>query len=417
MKTLAPQYWEQKGGFHPVSVWATGADRHYLAIRADVRDDDTNISNPYQTAYFAYVSMVLTASFNARLPLWFLNGLAGVMSNTVVRETQIFVGPPIADHVKLLNRQARLSLAQLMSVMRSSREFTELERRWVFDAQAWAFLHFLMFGENRAHQKTLGQFGALLQAGKDPDAAFREALGRVEDYETPFSRYISSGLFAYVKSEIDAAVKREGFSVRTLAPAESAATRGAFHVAMRRPNEAQTEIANARKADPSEAESYVAEGLLLDRDGKREEAKAAFAKAIERNSSSAYAHFRFAALTWRSADPDRDTLLLVERNLARATALNIRYADAYAYLGEVRAALKERTETAVGVVRRAIALEPWEPRHHLSAARVLYRLENDDEARKEIQAALALADDEADRREAERLLTLIEQAKKPGDRR
>src|SRR5262249_10266693 len=40
MKALVPQYWEQKGGLHPGSVSANGADRYYIALRSDVKSDD-----------------------------------------------------------------------------------------------------------------------------------------------------------------------------------------------------------------------------------------------------------------------------------------------------------------------------------------------------------------------------------------
>jgi hypothetical protein len=43
MKALAPRYWEQKGGVRPVSVWVTGADQHYVAIRADSRGEEDRL--------------------------------------------------------------------------------------------------------------------------------------------------------------------------------------------------------------------------------------------------------------------------------------------------------------------------------------------------------------------------------------
>ena len=47
----------------PVSVWVTGADQHYMAIRADSRGEDDTLINPYTSAYFAYVNLMLTSSF------------------------------------------------------------------------------------------------------------------------------------------------------------------------------------------------------------------------------------------------------------------------------------------------------------------------------------------------------------------
>ncbi len=64
-------------------------------------------------------------------------------------------------------------------------------------------------------------------------------------------------------------------------------------------------------------------------------------------------------------------------------------------------------------VRRAIALEPSDPRHHLTAARILYRLRQFDGARKDAEAALKLAaGDAAASGDAQRLLEQIELARR-----
>ena len=80
MKTLAPMYWERKGGVRPVSVWVSGADRNYLAIRTDVRAEDRDLINPHVNAYYSYASFILQESIDRKLPEWFSRGFAGVLS-------------------------------------------------------------------------------------------------------------------------------------------------------------------------------------------------------------------------------------------------------------------------------------------------------------------------------------------------
>ena len=165
-------------------------------------------------------------------------------------------------------------------------------------------------------------------------------------------------------------VERERFPVRKLAPAESAAVRALFHAAMRRPVEARALVAEAQKADSAFPETYVAEALVLDAENKPEEARAAFAKGVERGSMTAYAHYRLAGLMWRS-DADRDTLAAVEKHLTKAVELNTRFAEAYSWLGEIRAELG--SGDSMGVIGRAISLEPREASHRLRAAYALAR--------------------------------------------
>src|SRR5262249_41831376 len=102
MRMLAPQYWEQKGSVHPAGVLATGADRYYIALRADAEGDDRQNLNPYITAYWSYVSIVLHSGLKSDLPPWFARGFAEVMSNTIVRATHVDLGHVIPWHVQNL---------------------------------------------------------------------------------------------------------------------------------------------------------------------------------------------------------------------------------------------------------------------------------------------------------------------------
>jgi TPR repeat protein len=409
LKTLAPQYWEERASARPASVWVTGLDRHYLAIRTDVEVEDRLNINPYMTAYFSYIGLVMGQSLDPDLPIWFSRGFTGVLSNTIVRDDHLLVGAPIPWDLAQLRDRPILPLAKLVTVTRQSPEFAQGDKLQMFDAQAWAFVHFLMFGDQGARADKLNQFARLVTSGKDAATAFQEALGTPESLENPYRTYLQRAIYSFRRFNIDVSVERERFPVRPLPPAESAAERALFHAAMRRPVESRAAIAEAQKADANVAGSYEAEGILFDYDSKPQEAKAAFTKAVERGSTSAYANYRLASLMW-TPDRDRDALVAIEKRLSEAVRLNIRYAAAYAWLGEVRASLGIGSEP-LSLVRRAISLEPANPDHRLSAARILRNAEHYDEAAVEAKTALTLADSDGDRREAQELLGSIEAAK------
>jgi hypothetical protein len=237
MRAMAPQYWEDHSGIRPASLWATGADNHYIAIREDVRSEDKDTLNPYQSAYFAYVSMVLDASsIGADLPRWYSRGLAGLLSNTIVRDTYLSIGAPIPWHIQRIRRGPRYSITELVRMDARSPAMQTLEGMLMFDAQAWALIHFLVFHEDGKRRGQPDQFSNLLRAGKDPQAAFLEAIGRPADLEQPLNFYVNQKLFTYDKRSADVNVKREGFTSRPLEPAEAASARALFHVAMRRPD-------------------------------------------------------------------------------------------------------------------------------------------------------------------------------------
>jgi hypothetical protein len=407
MRALAPQYWEKRGSVHPGSLWAGGPDRHYLVMRTDVQIDDQAQTNPYLSSYFSYAGLILGNSTDRALPYWVERGLTGVLSNTMVRSNEVLVGHVIPMHIRSLRELPRLPLTKLMSMTRRAPELRQADFLGTFDAQTWALVHFLLFGDNGKRASQLDAFVKMVGSGQDAATAFTEALGPLEAIDLAFRLYLDRSVYSYRKVSVDVGVERERFPVRVMAPAETASARALFHAAMQRPVESRAAIAEARKADPKSADSYTAEALLFDAEQKRDEAKAAYARAVELGTPSAYAHYRLASLSWQPR-PSQDTLKEIEGLLAKAIERNIRDAWAYAWLGEIRAALG--SPSGIGLIRRGILLDPREPAHRLRAARVLLNSGKPAEARPDAQAALALAEDDEAKKEAQDLLDRIAKA-------
>jgi hypothetical protein len=394
MKSLVPQYWQEKGSMHPATVWAWSRDGYYLAVRTDALVEDRRNVNPYMTSYFAYISLILNRS--VALPFWFERGLAAVMSNTVVRDARIVIGAPIPWRLDEMRNGTRMPVAQLIKMKKNSPEIRGDDRLGRYDSETWAFMHYLMFADQGAHAQQVQSFTNKVAAGADPDAMFREIFGAPEAFDGPLALYINRSIFSFKEAAIDASVTRESFPVRPLPVAESASFRALLHAAMNRPADARAAIAEARKGDPNAPESFVAEALVLDGEGKRDEAKAAYTRATEAESKNSYAYYRLASLL-QTTTADRDVWTRQDALLNKAIELNVRDAYAYAYLGEIRSLLG--SPTAIGLVRRAISLDPLESNHHFVAALVLHRTHQDEDAYKEAQAAVVLAKtDEADRR-------------------
>ena len=408
MRAMAPAYWERKNDVRPASVWVSGNDGPYIVLRTDVHADDRSTLNPHLTVYYSYVSLVLQSSAVRPLPPWLSRGLAGVMSNTIVRDAFILLGPPIPWHVQRLRSAGRMTMEEVLATDRSSRVFSSADAMELFDAQAWALVHYLMFGKQGAMR---AQFDRLLREvfqGKDAREAEAAALGNVRDLDAAVQAYVEQRLMNYLSLDANVAIKREAFQVTPLPPAQSAATRAALHVALGRSAEARAMIDTARKADPRAPASYVSEGLLFDREQKRDEARQAYLQAVDNGSTNAWAHYRLAALNWKP-DADRDALMAIEKRLSRAIELNDRLAPAFAFLGDTRSLLDPKADNALPVARRAVALEPSEPSFHLTAARVLWSLDRRDEARTEAEGALALARTDQEKENAQQMLKSMAQ--------
>jgi tetratricopeptide (TPR) repeat protein len=268
----------------------------------------------------------------------------------------------------------------------------------------------LWFGDEGAHSAALQHFIDVVLAGGDPNTAFRETLGAPESLEGPLNIYATRSIFGLREMQIDASVKREAFPVRSLTIPESASIRALFHTAMDRTSDAHAAIEEARKAGPA-PDTYVAEGLMFEWARKLDDAQAAYQQAVDAGTTSAYAYQRLAGLLWRTS-ANHEQLVKIEGLLAKATELNIRDDYAYAMRGDARSALGEHD--GLGLVRRAISLAPQNADHHISAARVLARDRNFDEAQKEIQTALALAQTDEQRQRASEVAQWIETARGRG---
>jgi hypothetical protein len=405
LKTLAPEYWEKKNAGGMATVWVSGYERTFLALRTDVEHDAKRHVNPYASSYFAYFSLMLQQSVPRRLPPWLARGLAAVMSNTVIQDDNILVGPPIPWYLDRVHEGWRIPLADLVAA-RADSPLLKADLN-LFDAEAWALVHYLMFANNGARSKDLQRFSSLVMDGTDAGAAFREAIGNVADLVTPVRVYTDRSIFAYLAVKADATVKREGFPITALSPAEAAARRALFHVAMRRPVEARAAIGDARKAGGA-PDAEVADALLLDDEDKDDAARAALTRAVEAGTTDAYAHYRLASLLW-TRNADRDTLTRIQTLLSKAAALNVRYAAAYDFLAQIEADLGASQPS--GLALRAVALEPSDAHHRLTAARLLAEEKRFDDALKQVQAAAELADDDAETREAAELRAWIQRRK------
>jgi tetratricopeptide (TPR) repeat protein len=412
MRTLAPDYWARQSGIHPASVGVEGPDRYYIALRADLRvqADSPAPVNPHLNAYFMYVSLLLRSSFDRELPLWFTRGLAGVLSNTIVNDDGVEVGRLIPDHLQRLRTYPSMPLKQLVTLTRAAKNFNDDDGLFAFDTQAWGLVHFLLFHENGVHRAKLATFASLVQQGTDAQAAFEQAFGSSQQLQSLYSSYETRGIYQFMRVKVDLGVKREDTPLVPVVPAAAIGERAAFAAAMGMAGTARESIDEARASDPAQPQSYVAEGLLVDQAGDRSAASAAFEKAIANGTDNAYAFYRAAALAL-SRHPEPAALPSIEKWLSEAIQRNRRFADAYATLGEVRAAMAPGSDVAAGLVLRAITLEPSEASHHLAAARVFWRNQKWDWAVTQARTAERLAQTDAARAEAQHTLAQIEAAR------
>ena len=401
LKALGPQFWEGKR-FHPSSFWTGGRDRDYVALRTDIREPDDVSANPYQQAYWGYVAAVFHRSFPRQIPQWYGRGICEVMSNTFVREKELHVGRLMEDNLDVMRRRAPIPLNEFLSADRRSPWITQESGIELFDAQAWSLVHYLMFGEQGKNAARVDRFNRLLHQGVAEDAAVKEAFGDMAPYYEGMRSYVTRRVFGYARIPVSLELRSETFATRALPNGEAAVRRGELLVAMGRPVEARAFAAEAAKADPALPGPWEIEAALLDADGKRDEAKAAYAKAVEAGSRSAYVHYRLAQLEW-VPNPDAAQRERLAARLQAARELDPERAFTLSFLAEVLSG-QGKHEEAVQLAVQAVKNDPSETYHRMALARVLWNARDVEQAIRMAQSALQTADTDEEKKQVQEFL-------------
>ncbi|HEY6507192.1 MAG TPA: hypothetical protein VIY56_04215 [Vicinamibacterales bacterium] len=404
MKALAPRYWEQRGATRPTSVFVTAPDRHYIALRADIQGDGEVNVNPYFSSYWSYSALALNAAFDADLPLWFRNGLAGVLSNSMVRNNEIRFGLSVPWYHQDIVTQGRLRLTALLTTTSSSPYYTSSASRDLFDAQAWGLMHYMLFGQNDQVDR-VNAVAKLLLSGTPSVAAVTEVFGSLDALEQGYIQYLRKPLFPYSRLKTETKIVAKDFTVRTVAEPDAAAGRAGFLATTGRAAEARALVAEARKAATPPVASFEAEAILLDLEGKRDDARSAFLKAEELGSANFFVHYRLATLTLPTT-VDPPALAAVDKRLRRAAELNDVHVPTLTLLANVLAQEGQGAE-AVTFATKAVRLEPADSQTRLSLARGLWAAARRDEASGHARAAMSLAKSDEERRQVQELLAFF----------
>ncbi len=390
LKLLAPRYWEAGNRVRPGSVSATAPDRHYVAMRTDLEVVGPEGTNPYRSAYWAYTQTVLSDSFSGGLPFWFSRGLSAVLSNTIITDREVQFGRAIRSYVDEL-QLGRYSLPELLTMTRDSPAYVREIERHRFDAQCWALVHHMIFGEadRAASGQRLNEFVRLTVAGMTSLAAVDQLYGGVVALDAAYRLNLERGLLRFASMAADAKVVKKDFRARPMTAPEALAVRAEYHVATDRMVEAKAEIEELKKAAPIPAAAFAAEGRMYERERQSEPAKQAFARAAEFKSDNFYVYWRLGSLSLGpGATPE--SLAAARGHLGRAIELNPDSGFVHSTLGAVLMQLNLPAE-AVEAYRKATTLEAGDANLRLSLANVLVRAGRREDALKEAQAALALA--------------------------
>jgi tetratricopeptide (TPR) repeat protein len=173
------------------------------------RDDATR-----QTIYHEAVHWFATLSDEPQ-PLWFAEGIAEVFSTFEIVDGKGRWGGLIDDNVAQLRSDGLMPMEDLLRA--SQDDALHGSGRGRYYPQAWAFVHYLMFGNGGTEMSKLAVFLRELRR-TDLDTAVDTAFGRsYEELTDDLRRYLERGRYGYAEIEL-----RDRSGEMAVAPASEA---------------------------------------------------------------------------------------------------------------------------------------------------------------------------------------------------
>jgi hypothetical protein len=165
-----------------------------------------------RTIYHEAVHWFASAS-ETRPPLWFSEGLAEVLSTFRNIDDKGRWGEAIEDNVAYLSYYGAMSIEELLAASQDE----ALHGNDRYYPQAWAFVHYLMFGNGGTQA---GRLSAFLREQQQTDlqSAFTTAFGKsYADFDIEMRRYLQNGRYGYAEVPL-----RDNGAEMTITPASEA---------------------------------------------------------------------------------------------------------------------------------------------------------------------------------------------------
>lgn len=232
-----------------------------------------------------------TSAFVVRPPLWFAEGFAEAFSTFEVVDGQARWGAAIPEHVGYLNQRGLQPLEEFFRVSQDE----ALHDNQRFYPQAWAFVHYGMFGSRGAHREKLAEFLRLLR--REPtDVAFQAAFGAdFESIDRELQRYLRGGEYAI--AVLDLPDRSAAYEIAVASPVQVQFALARLALVGGNLDLAERHALAVVEAVPGQSPGYEVLAQVHLQRGAREPGRHALARAMELGSQDAGLYLLDAQLT------------------------------------------------------------------------------------------------------------------------
>lgn len=359
---VAPVLWKARGdglaGFFE-HRW----EEQFALVRLDTWGD-----NNQAVAYHEYTHSILHA--NSRwLPVWLDEGMAEFYAYSQFQHDRTLIGAP-THRYRELQRNTLLPVSTMLEVTQRSPYYHDDNKAQLFYAEAWALVHYMIFGPGMENGAKLNAFFKSLQAGETQTKAFEAAFGDPKVFDKGFSQYVLQFAFKAGVLPADQTLDAKTFSERKLTPAEADFEIGRFQVGLHDVVNGRTRIEKALAEDPKLAGAHEELGFLDFSKGQDDDAKREWQTAVSLDPNRARSVFALIMLGKPISSQSPGELRSTQLGLQQVTRLSPKFAPPYAELAIVEARIGT-AQQAYKDARQAEALEPSRAGYHLLTGRVL----------------------------------------------
>ncbi len=378
LEELLPEYWA-KGHSHPAGMFQQAMNQFYIAIELDAQG-----VNPYETIYHEYYHS-LTMPYAPDMPTWLAEGLADFFGNSEIEGKTAIMGEASTPLLYQLQQGKLIPLSTLFHVDQSSPYYNESSKTTLFYAESWALVHYLMIGDNQAHEPMLQAYLQALNSGATEDAAAASAFGDLKKLQDNLEGYIRRNSYYQFRLAAPAKISDSDLHERTLTEADVDAYEGGFAETRGHEEEAKTKLQRAIQLDPKNAIAQSNMAITEFFLHENSEALDSASKAIALDPGNMLTRYLRAYLTYNEAPGAKNPQ--IADDLRTAIKGNPDFAPPYDLMAFYLMSQDGDLTEALTDTQRAISIEPGNSEYRLAEAQVLARLQNFDAARKALQFA------------------------------
>jgi Tfp pilus assembly protein PilF len=403
-QTLEPEAYLAKGQLDLAGLFLNAPDKNYILLRMDAEGE-----HPYATIYHEYTHFRVRNTSDW-LPLWVNEGLAEYFQNTEIWGKEVYLGEPSPDDIQYLRQNRLLPLTTLFKVDHNSPYYHDEQKGSVFYAESWALVHYLQINDFPKRIDRLADYVQLVSQNVDSVTAAERAFGDLNQLQNALNLYVGQGSFQQFKAAVPTNVDETTFAVHALTLPQANAVRADLLAYDGRTRDAHALLDNVLREDPDNLQAHETMGYLSLSEGDHQAALNWYAQAVKLGSESYLTQYRFAAMSLMNGGHlSTEDAAAVETSLRKAIELNPSFAPPYDALAGLYARQHERLDEAHALNVKAIALDPNNLTYRENAASVLLVQDNQADAIRVLQLALARAKVPQDRAVIESRLQAIQQ--------